>query len=60
MPANRDLAVMPDSPLAQLLAQLKRGDRRLLLATIQAGGTPRRTKLQRQMHARLRALGLEK
>jgi hypothetical protein len=48
-----EMGVVPGSPLAQLLAQLSRPDRRLLLATVQAAPGPRREKLQRQMRKRL-------
>jgi hypothetical protein len=53
-----EMGVTPGSPLAQLLAQLTRPDRRLLLATIQAAPGPRRDRMQRQVTARLRARGL--
>lgn len=55
---QKEMGVVPDSPLARLLAQLERPDRRLLLAAIQAAPGPRRTKLQRQITKRLRELGL--
>lgn len=53
-----EMGIVPDSPLARLLAQLERPDRRLLLAAVQAAPGPRRTKLQRQVRARLAELGI--
>lgn len=56
---DKQLAVVPNSPLAQLLARLKRPDRRLLLAALQAAPGPRRDKLEKEVHKRLRLLGIE-
>ncbi len=58
MPQREEMGVVPDSPLAQLLARLERHDRRLLLAALQAPPGRRRTKLQRAIQARLAALGI--
>ncbi len=57
-PAKRDMAVVPDSNLARLLARLGRHDRRELLAAIQAAPGPRRDRLERRVQARLAELGL--
>ena len=59
MPQKETLAVTPGSPLDRLLARLKRPERRLLLAVFAAAPGPRRARLERQAHARLRALGVE-
>lgn len=53
-----EMGVMPGSPLARLLAQLKRPERRLLLATIQAAPTPRRRRMERDLQRRLNRLGI--
>lgn len=59
MPNHSEMAVTPDSGLAKLLARLERRDRRLLLATVQCAPGPRRKRLTKEMHRRLRDLGLE-
>lgn len=55
---KEDLRVVPDSPLANLLEKLPRRERRLLLATLQAAPGPRRSRMERQITARVKALGL--
>jgi hypothetical protein len=52
------MGIVPDSPLAHLLAKLNRHDRRLLLAALTAADGPRRDKLQREFKARAKELGL--
>jgi hypothetical protein len=52
------MGIVPDSPLARLLARLERPDRRLLLAAVQAAPGPRREKLQRAVRKRLAELGI--
>ncbi len=56
--SQKEMGIVPDSPLAQLLARLERRDRRLLLATVQAAPGPRRDRLQRAMATRLKDLGI--
>lgn len=55
----REMGVVPESPLAKLLAKLSRPDRRMLLAAVTSPPGPRRRKLERQVHRRLRDLGFE-
>ena len=59
MPQTETLAVTPGSPLDRMLARLKRPERRLLLAAVTAAPGPRRARLERRVHARLQALGIE-
>jgi hypothetical protein len=56
---QKEMGVIPGSPLAKLLARLERHDRRLLLAAVQAAPGPRREKLQREIRKRLFELGIE-
>lgn len=58
MGRQREMGVVPGSPLADLLAKLKRPDRQLLLAALQAAPGPRRVKLQRAVTKRMKELGL--
>lgn len=56
---DADVGITPDSPLAQLLGKLKRPERRLLLAVVQAKPGPRRVRMDRELHRRFRLLGVE-
>jgi hypothetical protein len=59
-PEEGDLGfgVVPDSPLARLMARLQRPERRLLLAAIQSKPGPRRDRLNREFARRAYALGI--
>jgi hypothetical protein len=55
---QREMAVVPDSDLARLLARLTRPDRRTLLALVQMAPGPKRTRMERKFRGRLRELGI--
>lgn len=54
-----DIFVRPDSPLARLLAKVKRPEQRLILAAVQAKPGPRRDRMEREVQRRLKALGID-
>ena len=56
---QKEMGIVPDSPLAQLLAKLDRPDRRLLLAVVQMAPGPRRKRAERELRKRFVAQGIK-
>jgi hypothetical protein len=48
-----DPVLDPASPVAKMVARLRRPDRRLFLAALRSARTPRRTRLQRKFERRV-------